>query len=331
MRARLTVLALCLAGAPAHAQAVNDSARGLDSCIQAARLADTICSKIPDDPTQRVDCFAKARAAQLACLDRVLSEAPAPAASAESNETARPAPTGDATPLEAAEAPPASKETVQTDPPDVAVGSMPAAETANLPSPASGATPENASPPAAEAPTGAIPSPRSASTLDKPAPATDWIVSETMSPVDYSPLLTAVVRATSSAEGAPTTLAVRCRAQHTELSIRSEKAWSLPRGADLMVDYQVNDRAVVRQPWLLSADGMTASYASDPIELLQSIPEGAILTIAVVAKATARRETTFRLNGLSDIRQKVAAACKWTPPIATASPRKQWPVDRRSR
>ena len=331
MRARLTVLALCLAGAPAHAQAVNDSARGLDSCIQAARLADTICSKIPDDPTQRVDCFAKARAAQLACLDRVLSEAPAPAASAESNETARPAPTGDATPLEAAEAPPASKETVQTDPPDVAVGSMPAAETANLPSPASGATPENASPPAAEAPTGAIPSPRSASTLDKPAPATDWIVSETMSPVDYSPLLTAVVRATSSAEGAPTTLAVRCRAQHTELSIRSERAWSLPRGADLMVDYQVNDRAVVRQPWLLSADGMTASYASDPIELLQSIPEGAILTIAVVAKATARRETTFRLNGLSDIRQKVAAACKWTPPIATASPRKQWPVDRRSR
>jgi len=329
MRARLTVLALCLAGAPAHAQAVNDSARGLDSCIQAARLADTICSKIPDDPTQRVDCFAKARAAQLACLDRVLSEAPAPAAPAESNETARPAPTGDATPLEAAEAPPASKETVQTDPPDRAA--PPADVTTDPAKTASGVTPEIASPPAAEAPTGAIPSPRSASTLDKPAPATDWIVSETMSPVDYSPLLTAVVRATSSAEGAPTTLAVRCRAQHTELSIRSERAWSLPRGADLMVDYQVNDRPVVRQPWMLSADGMTASYASDPIELLQSIPEGAILTIAVVAKATARRETTFRLNGLSDIRQKVAAACKWTPPIATASPRKQWPVDRRSR
>jgi hypothetical protein len=133
-----------------------------------------------------------------------------------------------------------------------------------------------------------------------------------MSPVDYSPLLTAVIRATSGAAGAPTTLAVRCRARHIELSMRSEKAWSLPRGADLMVDYQVDDRPVVRQPWKLSADGMTASYKSDPIGLLDSIPEGATLRVAVVITTLARREAIFMLKGLSDIRQKVAAACNWT-------------------
>jgi len=322
MRTRLTVLALCLSGVPANAQAVNDSARGLDSCIQAARLADAICSRIPDDPTQRVDCFAKARAAQLACLDRVLSEAPAPAASSGKTESAGPAPTIDAAPPGASAGQPASQETVRTDQQDVAASSTPAAAAATPSDPASGAMPASVATPAAEAPTGAIPPPRSGGATDKTAPATDWIVSETMSPVDYSPLLTAVTRATSNAAGAPTTLAVRCRAQHIELSMRSERAWSLPRSADLMVDYQINDRPVVRQPWLLSADGMTASYTSDPIELLQSIPEGATLKVAVVARAAARREATFRLNGLSDIRQKVAAACKWTPLTATTSSRK---------
>jgi hypothetical protein len=322
MRTRLVALALGLAGAPAHAQPVNDSVRGLDSCIQAARLAETMCSKIPNDPTHRVDCFAKARSDQLECLDRVLSEASTAAAPSIKTETARPGPAVDAAPPDVSAGPPAPQEAVQTDRPDVAAGSAPANVAANPSNPASGAAPADPPPPAVEAPTGTIPSTRPGNATDKPAPATDWIVSETMSPVDYSPLLTAVVRATSSAAGAPTTLAVRCRAQHIELSMRPEKAWSLPRGADLMVDYQINDRPVIRQPWMLSADGMTATYKSAPIELLESIPEGATLKVAVVERATVRHEATFRLTGLSDIRQKVGAACKWAQPAAATSSRK---------
>src|SRR5438105_15226857 len=77
MWTRLASFALCLAGATAHAQSANESASGLESCFRAARLADALCATLPNDPTQRVDCFVKARAAQRECLERALSEAPA--------------------------------------------------------------------------------------------------------------------------------------------------------------------------------------------------------------------------------------------------------------
>jgi hypothetical protein len=86
-----------------------------------------------------------------------------------------------------------------------------------------------------------------------------------------------------------------------------------------MVDYQMNDRPVVRQPWILSADGKTASYRNDPVELLRSIPEGATLKVAVADKGNIRREATFELVGLSGIRQKVGTTCKWAPVTATSS------------
>ena len=98
---RLATVALCLAGVTAQAQPADDNMSRLESCIQAARLADAICSKIANDPTQRGDCFAKGRAAQLECLDRVLSEAPGAPAAALSSETARPEPPVEAAPPKA--------------------------------------------------------------------------------------------------------------------------------------------------------------------------------------------------------------------------------------
>ncbi len=90
---------------------------------------------------------------------------------------------------------------------------------------------------------------------------TAWVVSETTSPVDYSPLITAVIRSTSSVKDAPSTLAVRCRGLRTELLLRTEGAWRAARGSEIQVDdYQINDQPFVRLPWAVSADGKTASY-----------------------------------------------------------------------
>ena len=340
---RLATVALYLAGATAHAQSANDSGSRLESCIQAARLADAVCAKIPNDPMPRADCFAKARAVQLECLDRVLSEAPAEAAPPGTlSETTRPEPpAGTAPPDGSAEQRPASNETGQTDQRDVSVGSTPADEAAKPskaeaePAPASpadvAAKQPNADPdpapaslpaPAAEAPTGAIQSTDSAHSNDKPAAETDWTISETTSPVDYSPLVTAIVRATLNTQDGPTTLTVRCRARHTELSLQTNGAWRLRRGNELLVDLQINDRPVVRQPWILSADGKTATYKNDPVELLRSIPEGATLKVTVAEKSNVRLAATFELGGLSVVRQKVGTACKWAPLTAKTSSEK---------
>jgi hypothetical protein len=321
---RLASFALCLAGFTAPAQSANESASGLEACFQAARLADAICSKLPNDPARRVDCFKKAQTTQLECLERVLSEAHSRStAPGRSSETAQPAPQVDTAPSEASLERPDPKEADRTDQPAVSIGSIPADEAAKRSSPSPEPTPASVAPSLAEAPTATVPPDTSAKKNDRPAQRTDWIVSETTSPVDYSPLVNAIIRATSDVKDGPNSFAVRCRAQHTELSIRTDGAWAAPRGNDLLVDTQIDDRPVVRQPWILSADGKTATYKNDPVELLQSIPEGATLKVAVADKGNVRREATFELTGLSGIRQKVGTACKWAPVTAKASSEKR--------
>jgi hypothetical protein len=311
---RLASVALCLAGGAAHAQSASESISGLESCIETARFADAICSKLPKDPTQRADCFEKARTAQLECLDRVLAKTSTQSAPrASSSETARPAPPVDTAPAQASPERPASKQAGRTDRPE---GGTPAHAAAKPSNASAKSAPASVPASTAEAPTGAIGSNSSGINNDKPARATDWIVSETTSPIDYSPLVIAAVRAKSDVKDGPNALAVRCRARHTELSIRTDGAWGAPSGNDLLVDYQINDHPVVRQPWLLSADGKTATYKYDPVELLRSMPEGATLKVAVADKGNVRREATFELAGLSGIREKVGTACKWVPVTA---------------
>ncbi|NOJ41592.1 type VI secretion system-associated protein TagO [Bradyrhizobium australiense] len=140
---------------------------------------------------------------------------------------------------------------------------------------------------------------------------TAWIISETTSPVDYSPLITAVIHSTSSAKDAPSTLAVRCPGARTELSLYTEGAWHASRANEIQVDYQINDQPIVRQHWTLSADGKRASYKGDAVGLLRSLPEGARLKIGVFDRPGIGQVATFQLAGLDSVRKKIEVACKW--------------------
>jgi hypothetical protein len=164
-------------------------------------------------------------------------------------------------------------------------------------------------PPERSAVSGAIPVP-----AYTPATRTDpWVVSETTSPVDYSPLVTAVIRSPSSGKDAPKTLAIRCLGQRTELLVRMDGTWRASPARDVQVAYQINDQPLVRLAWTASADGNTASYKNDPVGFLQSLPEGARLKINVFDGSGRGHEATFQLAGLDAIREKIAAPCKWTP------------------
>ncbi len=140
---------------------------------------------------------------------------------------------------------------------------------------------------------------------------TAWVVSETTSPVDYSPLITAVIHATSGVKDAPSTLTVRCRGLRTELQLRTEGAWRASRASKVQADYQINDQPFVRLQWTVSADGKTASYKDDAVELLRSLPEGARLKISVFDRQGPAQEATFQLTGLDSVRKRIGLACKW--------------------
>jgi hypothetical protein len=152
-----------------------------------------------------------------------------------------------------------------------------------------------------------------ASAQNQPADAA-WVVSETTSPVDYSPLITAVIHSTASVKDAPNTLAVRCRGSRTELLLRTEGAWRASRASEVQVDHQINEQPFVRLQWTVSADGKTASYKDDAVELLRSLPEGARLKISVFARQEGPgQEATFQLTGWDGVRKKIGLACRWPP------------------
>jgi hypothetical protein len=141
---------------------------------------------------------------------------------------------------------------------------------------------------------------------------TNWIVSETTSPVDYSPLTTAEIRSTTGLQDAPNTLVIRCLGPRTEVLLRTQGTWSASRSSKVQVEYQIDDDAPVKSQWIASVDGKTVSYGNDAVGFLQSLPEGARLKINVPDRAGPGHEATFQLAGLDAVRKRIAAPCKWT-------------------
>jgi hypothetical protein len=341
MRAKLTAAVLSIVGGASCAQAENEGIKGLESCFQAARLADAICSNATNDPIPRLDCFQKARAAQLECLQHVPLGMSAGSAAPETPAAAvSPAP-GTVRPEVPAVSPGIPTSTIRTEKPAGSVspgipaetvpsempsGTVSSSEPTGIVSPKS--TPGNPT----EMPTATVspdkpivPPDMPARTVDMPVKPldTDWVVSETTSPVDYSALITVTIRATSSAKDAPDTLAVRCRQLRSEILVRTEGTWSVTRGTDVQVGYQINDQSFVRLQWAVSADGKTATYKGDAVGLLRSLPEGALLKISVLDKPGAAHDATFQLTGLDAVRKKIAVACKWASGLDAMSSEKR--------
>jgi hypothetical protein len=126
-------------------------------------------------------------------------------------------------------------------------------------------------------------------------------------------LITAAFRFPSNVKDAPSTLAIRCRGLRTELLVATEGRWRASRAGEVQVAYQINDQPFVKLPWTASADGKTATYKGEAVELLQSLAEGARLKLNVFDGPGPIHEATFQLAGLDAVREKIAVACKWPP------------------
>jgi hypothetical protein len=154
---------------------------------------------------------------------------------------------------------------------------------------------------------------------EEPA-ARSWVVSETTSPVDYSPMISATTSSQAVAKDAPSILMIRCRSQRTDLLVSTEGSWHASRANELQVDLRVNDQPAVRMQWIASSDGRTAIFKDDAIRFLRSLPDGGRITVSVSDWQGIAHEATFQLTGLDVIRQKIAAVCKWTPAADRVAP-----------
>src|SRR5215213_7837284 len=309
MRALWITASLCLTGTAVVAQPASQTVVGLDTCFKLVRVAETNCSSSGTDAALHPACVQNARKVQLECLKLAGSQA---SASVDRPQTAAGAvpsdrPTGAVSPVIAAGTSPAANP----------VAAAPADQKESTSARTLAAAPSDKSV-AAPPPGQAAPS----TSVSSGAQGSEWTVSETTSPVDYSALVTATLLARPDTKNAPMALVVRCGGRRTELGLRMEGSSPALRGGEIVVAHQINDQPMVKLRWTASAEGKTASYRDDAVTLLQSFSDGGQLKVVVADGSGRASEATFQLAGWSAIRDKIATACMWTSTAAKSPQRR---------
>ena len=145
----------------------------------------------------------------------------------------------------------------------------------------------------------------------------NWIISQTTSPVDYSPVATATTLSHDGAAESAMKLSIRCRGGRTELVVAGPGISG--RGDDYAISYRVNDGQQVQIAAALPASGAGVAFGGDVIRLLQSLPDAGSLSVHLAPRAGncagwnvfarrvgsgAREDELFRANGHTQPRSR---------------------------
>ena len=147
------------------------------------------------------------------------------------------------------------------------------------------------------------------------APAAgNWTISETTSPVDYTPIVVATTPSRGSDQSSAMQLSIHCRKGRTELVVAGPTLSG--HVEDYAVSYRINGKEPVQIAGGLPSFGAGAALKGDVVRLLQSLPEEGDIAVRLCSRKGGTREGYFSLNGLKVVREKLAAACKWPQAIA---------------
>jgi len=146
------------------------------------------------------------------------------------------------------------------------------------------------------------------------SPGNNWIVSQTTSPVDYIPLITATTTSDDGAAEAAMKLSIRCRGGRTELVVAGPGISG--RSENYAIFYRVNDGQQVQAATAQAAPGAGVAFGGDVIGLLQSLPIAGSLSVHLVPRAGSALDGSFSLRGWETVRARMTVACKWSHPVA---------------
>ena len=157
--------------------------------------------------------------------------------------------------------------------------------------------------------------PRTVATVDQAASKGDnWIISQTTSPVDYSPVATATTLSNDGAAAeSAMKLSIRCRGGRTELVVAGP---GISGRGDYAISYRVNDGQQMQIAAAPPASGAGVAFGGDVIRLLQSLPDAGSLSVHLAPRTGTAVDGTFSLGGWEAVRAKMIVACKWSHPVA---------------
>jgi hypothetical protein len=149
------------------------------------------------------------------------------------------------------------------------------------------------------------------------APAADnWIVSETTSPLDYTPVAIATALSSGGLDGAMQ-LSIQCRGGRTDLLLGGPALTG--RGEDSVVSYVVNDGQPVVVATGTPPSGAGVAIRGDVVRLLASLPDRGEISFRVTPRQGAALDGRYDLAGLKIVRFRLAGPCKW--PATAGAPR----------
>ena len=126
----------------------------------------------------------------------------------------------------------------------------------------------------------------------RPAPAGDnWIVSETTSPVDYTPIVTATTSSRGGSNGSAMQLSIQCRGGRTELVVAGPAVSR--SSADYAISYRINDGQPVQLAAGAPSSGTGAAFTGDVVRLLQSLPEEGDIAVRLSTRTGAAQDGSF--------------------------------------
>jgi hypothetical protein len=149
--------------------------------------------------------------------------------------------------------------------------------------------------------------------------ADGWIVSETTSPIDYSPIATATISSRKVTGSTAMQLSIRCRGGRTELAVTGPAIKG--RDNNYSIAYRVNGGQPVQLAGAAAAFGDGVAFKGDVVELLQQLPGDGELAVRLLPVSGNELDAIFSLGGLETLRAKIGATCKWPHAIAKPNDR----------
>ena len=140
-----------------------------------------------------------------------------------------------------------------------------------------------------------------------------WVVSATMSPLDYSPQITATKVNRRTSGNAPAMLTLGCRSQRTAISLGTTGAWKPLIGDDVRVAYRINSQQEVQERWVTSSGGCGATLRGDAAQLLGLMSDPGQFGVRVQDGSGPTPSAIFDLAGVDAVRKKIDTACKSPP------------------
>ena len=159
------------------------------------------------------------------------------------------------------------------------------------------------------------PPPASSSASDSVGAGENWTVSETTSPVDYTPITVATASSMTALRGMAMQLSIQCRSGRTELVIDGPAL--ARRGDDYAVSYAINGGQAVSIGGGTPASGSGVALKGDVVALLASLPDRGTVMFRVTGRQDPVMEGRYSLPALKIVLDRLAGPCKW--PIAAGN------------